>query len=125
MLWDRREEGRTFLARAATLDAQVDEALVQNLTHQLLGYQREFGSDAAVSAINELTASLREVDSKMSQSRLRGSYSVNQAFQSYRSGKYAQVPAQILRAIASNPKYLWNRGVLSIFVRSTMGARLS
>jgi hypothetical protein len=124
ILWGRPEEGRIFLARASAKGAEVNEALVQNLTHQLLGYQREFGSEATQNVMKDLTASLKEVDRNMSGSRLRGSYSINQAFESYRAGEYDQVPGQVLQAITNEPKYLWNRGVLAILFRSTTGIRL-
>jgi glycosyltransferase involved in cell wall biosynthesis len=52
ILWDRIEDGCVYLARASKLGAEVDEALVNNLTHQLLGYQKENGGAAAQKVVH-------------------------------------------------------------------------
>ena len=49
-----------------------------------------------------------------------GSYFVNRAFQYYQTGEYAHAERVMMRAIGNNPKYLVNRGVLSILGHSTL-----
>jgi glycosyltransferase involved in cell wall biosynthesis len=121
VIWDRPEDGRRHFEHAAKLGVQVDEAFLSTLTIQLLNYEAEFGAEAAQGILHALAPYLETLGGRASVRRLNGSYSVNRAFSSYGAGEYAEVPARILHALASNPKYLADRGVLSILLRSTVG----
>jgi hypothetical protein len=122
ILWDRLAEGRRCFARATELGARVDESFIQSLTRQLLSYQRAFGTEATEEVIGNLIPCLEDVGSRNGQ-RLKGSYSINQAFQSFQAGEYARVPGNVMRAVSNDPRFLMNRGVLSILVRSIAGPR--
>jgi hypothetical protein len=104
------------------LGAKIDDGFVQNLTHQLMGYQREFGAASTESVLDELSASLEKVSNRPIGRRLSGCYSVNQAFQSYRAGENVHVVEKVVQAITNDPKYILNRGILAILYRSTAGA---
>ena len=121
VMWDRPEDGRRHFEQAARLGARVDESFLSTLTHKLLNYEAEFGAKAAQDMLQALTPYLENLGGRASIRGLNGRYSVNRAFHSYRAGEYAGVPTTILRAIASNPRYLANRGVMSILFRSTVG----
>ena len=73
------------------------------------------------SKIQSLIPYLEKLGGYASVRKLIGCYSVNRAFQSYHAGEFAKVPGEIVPAIANDPKYLMNRGVLSIFFRSIFG----
>ena len=122
-MWDRPAEGRRYFAQAAEAGAQVDESFIQSLTRQLLSYQRAFGVEATEEVIANLVPCLEEVGNRSGQ-RLKGSYSVNQAFWNYQTGVYGQVPKKVVQAITNDPKYMLNRGVLAILLRSTLGIAL-
>jgi hypothetical protein len=125
IMWGRPEDGHRHFTRAAELNAEADESFMQKLTHQLLAYEREFGANVGREVLSNLAPCLEKVGSRGAVRRLKGSYLVNQAFQSYRAGDYADVPAKVVQAIATTPSYLVNRGVLAILLRSAMGMRTS
>lgn len=121
IVWDRPEDGRRHFEQAARLGARVDQSILSTLAHQLLNYEAEFGVEAAQDILQALAPYLENLGGRASVRALTGCYSVSRAFQSYHAGEYAKVPTTLLRAMASNPKYLANRGVLSILLRSTVG----
>jgi hypothetical protein len=121
VIWDRLDAARAYFARAAELQAAADESLLQLTTHHLLGYENEFGSERVLEVLSNLQPYLNQV-AKRGGDKLKGSYLVNRAFESYRSGGYKQVPGRVLQAWRSDPSYLTNRGVLSIFLRSLVKA---
>jgi hypothetical protein len=123
VIWGRLEDGRRHFEQAAKMGAQVDDSFLNTLTHQLLDYEAEFGAEVAQDVLRDLTPYLEDLGGQTSLRRLNGYYSVNRAFDRYDAGEYGQVPPMILRAVASNPKYLGNRGVLSALFRSAWGMR--
>jgi glycosyltransferase involved in cell wall biosynthesis len=121
IMWGRPEEGRLYFAQAAESGAEIDQAFVQGLTHQLLTYEIEFGPEATQEIVRDLAPYLGKIDGGKGIRSLKGGYWVNHAFQSFRAGEYDKVFSQAIRAVASDPKYLANRGVLSILLRSMVG----
>lgn len=117
VLWGREADGRAHFARAVEWKAGLDDALMQLATYHLLGYEKEFGTDAVIRALSALSPLINQVAGRGGD-RLEASYLVNRAFERYRSGKYGKVPGMVLRACGKDPSYLMNRGVLSIFLRS-------
>ena len=53
--------------------------------------------------------------------RFKGSVLVNQAFHRFHAGTVEGVSGTIARAVANDPSYVVNRGVLAMTVRSMMG----
>lgn len=121
VIWDRLDDGRAHLARAKELYASIDEDLMQLITYHLLGYENEFGSDAVIRVLANLSPLLNQM-SKNGGRKLEGSYLVNQAFENYRSGEYKKVPGKVMQAWKKDFSYLANRGVISIFLRSLIKA---
>lgn len=124
IMWGRAENGRDYFRRAAELNAQIDDALLQRLNYQLLNYENVFGSEAAEQVLLDWSPYLKSVGSENVASHLRGVYFAGRAFRDYRVGKSTTVPKSVIRAILSDPKYLTNRGVISILVRSCLAPRL-
>jgi glycosyltransferase involved in cell wall biosynthesis len=123
IIWGRPEDGQVHLARAAKLGAEIDEDFVQELTHRLLSYEIEFGAEVTQGIIRDLAPYLKKIGHGNGSGGLKGCYWVNHAFQSYRAGDYNRVLGQVIRAVASDPKYLANRGVLAVLFRSTVSHR--
>lgn len=124
VMWDRQEDGRRYFDQAVRLGAQIDEPVMQTVTAQLLDYEVEFGADATDKVVRDLAQCLERIDSRDSVRLLRGRYLLNRAFRSYRTGEYGRVPGDVFQAVIRNPKYLANRGVLSILLRSTANMRV-
>ncbi len=118
MIWGRPEEGRRYFESALAWHADVDELFLQKLNHQLLGFEREFGEEATRPVFANLFPYLNKMGNKKSVRRFQGSFSVNQAFRSYRAGEFEKVPGKVFQAVSHDPRYLFNRGVLAAFFRS-------
>jgi glycosyltransferase involved in cell wall biosynthesis len=121
VIWDRPGDGCSHFEQAARLGARVDDYFLSRLTYQLLNYEAEFGTQATQDIFHALIPYLERLSGQRSVRRLNGYYSVNRAFHHYQAGEYSGVLTTILQAIASDPKYLTNRGVLSILLRSSVG----
>jgi hypothetical protein len=117
VIWGREADGRAHFARAAGWKVSIDEPLMQLATYHLLGYETEFGAEAVKVVLEKLTPWLNLL-AKRSGNKLQGSYLINRAFDLYRANDYKKVPSLVVRACRSDPTYLRNRGVLSIFLRS-------
>lgn len=124
MIWGRIKDGHEYFGQATALNAQIDELFLQNLTARLLDYQIEFGSEASQEILRKMSPYLEKIGERSQMRWLKGFYSINQAFHSYRVGNYAEVPKEVFQACTNDPKYLTNRGVLSILFRSLVGGRL-
>lgn len=123
VMWDRPEDGRKHFEQAVGIGVEFDESLVNRLAQSLLNYETEFGDAPTQNKIQALTPHLVKLGRRAAVRQLIGCYGVNRAFQSYHAGEYANVPKRIIPAIANNPKYLVNRGVLSIVLRSIFGVQ--
>jgi len=119
IMWGREADGHAHFARAIEWKAHVDESLMQLATYHLLGYEIEFGIDAVMNVLSRLKPYLNQL-TKRGGNELEASYLVNRAFDDYQNGTYKNVPSKILRVWKTDPRYLSNRGVLSIFLRSMM-----
>jgi len=119
-IWGRYDDGRQYLERAGKLNAQIDDYFLQTLTHKLLDYEIEFGSDASQDVLNIINSLLQNLSGGKSIRLLVGNYFINRAFQHYSAGEYASVRSTAIHAILKDPKYLMNRGVLSILSRSIL-----
>jgi glycosyltransferase involved in cell wall biosynthesis len=121
VIWGRLEQGRMYFNQAEQRGAQGDDFFWQGLTYQLLCFAREFGDDAAQQVLYNLNPLLRKVGGEAGTHRLEGYYSVNRAFESFRQGQYARAISNALKAIWKDPRYLGNRGVLSVLLHSALG----
>jgi hypothetical protein len=120
MIWDLPGSGNIHFSRAAELRAHIDQIFLQSLSHQLLAYENEFGDAATVAVIRRVSPCLKQVGGWLNARRLMGFYAVEQAFHYFRTGNYQCVPTYVYRAVRCIPKYLLNRGVVSVLVRSTV-----
>ena len=123
LIWGRDEDGRRYLERAKELHALLDEPFLRWLAQKLLDYETERGPAATKAVLQALAPYLADLGGKEAARFLAGCYAANLAFERYRAGDYAAVPANVFRAVVSDPAYLGNRGVLSILLRSVTGLR--
>lgn len=124
IIWGRHEDGRAHFAKAVDLGAKIDEPFLRKLAHQLLAYEIEFGVAALQDTLRCLAPYLERIGSRATMRWFNACISVNQAFRNYHTGEFAKVPGQVIRAIAKDPKYLANRGVLCILLRSIASTQL-
>ena len=122
VIWGRPDDGRSHFEQAVRLGAQIDDYYVNTLTDKLLDYESEFGIEARQNVYQALVPYLNKLGGKNSVRQLSGSFFINRAFKHYQDGDRARVPMLILLAIANDPKYLVNRGVMSVLFRSALGS---
>lgn len=120
MIWDCSEDGRRHLEQAEKLHSPIDESFISQVTRYLIDCAMEFGEESAREKMYAVAPYLEKIGGRASVRQLLGRYAVSWAFQKYHVGEYAQVPRNIVPAVMNDPKYLTNRGVLSIFVRSIL-----
>jgi hypothetical protein len=121
IIWGKPEEGAVLLARAAEMGAELDASFLNKTVHQLVDHEVVFGTDAMRRVLPNLVAQLSRIGNPVQIRQLQGQISINQAFAGYRLQHYRDVPLNIIQAVAHDPGYLANRGVLSIFARSLVG----
>jgi hypothetical protein len=118
IMWNRCQDGERHFRLADEKKAKIDFVLLQKLNHKLLDYAAEYGIVAMQQILDDLMPYIEEFGGRQSVRKLRGLNAVNQAFQCYQASKYAEVPGQVIHAIFNDPKYLLDRGVLSVLSRS-------
>lgn len=120
LVWQRPEAGAAYFRLAAERAAQIDESFLRHVAYQLMLYELEMGADATQNIARSLVKELEKIGNGSYLRWLISRYSADLAFDQYRSGQYVGVPKAIMRALVNEPKYLTNRGLLSIFVRSNV-----
>ena len=100
-----------------------DDGYVEWAASQFDSYEIEFGVGAANERVQTVVSALEGAGAGSVAARLVGKYSINHAFHCYRSGRQDLVQRAVVRAIRAQPRYLANRGVLSILLRSTLKVR--
>jgi glycosyltransferase involved in cell wall biosynthesis len=125
MIWGTPKDARASLAQARQLGAVIDSFSAQIFVDELSNYQAEFGSQASQAILRDFILCWKESGNRRSMRELKGCYWVNQAFSSYSAGEYGRVPRSVLQGIFTDPKFLFNRGVISILFRSLTGNTLA
>ncbi|MFB3904387.1 MAG: glycosyltransferase family 2 protein [Acidobacteriota bacterium] len=120
VLWGQLEAADRHFARAAHSVERLDAEFLARLADQLITLQQYFGDQRVGTVLRELKPRLRMVDARPLDRRLKACLAVNSGFRSFREGDYAQVPRKVIQAVANNPGYVRNRGVLAILARSLL-----
>jgi glycosyltransferase involved in cell wall biosynthesis len=119
-IWGRSKDAQNHFKRALSLNASFDDYFLVWLTKKLHNYEEEYGIGSTQNILHVLEPYLKQLDGQMSISKLKGKYSANRAFYRFQKGDYNRVAISVMRAIINNPTYLFNRGIISIFLRSTL-----
>lgn len=122
LLWGDPQEGRRCLEEAGHAGAKIDKAYVDEVVHQLLAIEIEQGTPNADDVAKRLDAEWRRVSSAPAAPSFAAALELGRVYEYYRTGRYAEVPAQVRRALRSNPRHALNRGLLPLLVRSVRGA---
>jgi hypothetical protein len=120
LIWDRPNDAKRYFAKAAKHEIRFDERFFNQVAYELLGYELAHGKVAAFEKLLEFSSQLEKDLSKGIASWLKGNYWLNRAIREYHDGQFGAVPRSVFGAIANHPKYLTNRGILSILVKSIM-----
>jgi len=122
LLWGRAEEGRRQLARSGALRIPIDHPFLHHAAEQLLCLEAQSGLAAARQALRAMTRGLAEAGLGSCGRWLCGHFWLNLGFRRYQNGEYGRVPFTVARAVARDPRHLFNRGVAAIAARSAVRA---
>ena len=120
VIWDRIDEGQEHFTRAKSLGVQIDESFIQEVVVHLLNFEAEFGPESTEEVLRRLSPYLDLFGKPTNARWLRGCYYFNRGLKSFRAEDYEIVPENVLRAAKNRPRYLLNRGFLSIMSRSLL-----
>jgi hypothetical protein len=123
LIWDRPEDAAKYFARGVERGFEVDDSFVKQVTFEFQGYELAYGVDASLKKLASLSATLRNHLSRRSVNWLTAGYLLYLASRDYRQGMLARVPTTILRAMAFHPRFLLDRGIVSLLVKSILGVK--
>lgn len=118
ILWDRMEQAEAHLSLANRLGAKIENQFIQEQTKHILDFEGAFNSNDAIAVLEKLAMWLRRTGTLSDARKLKGCFYVNRAFKEYSQRYFTKVGPDVLKAIAYNPIYLVNRGVIAISIRS-------
>lgn len=117
-IWNRENEGRLYFQKIAREDLMLDEQVLGKIADDILNFEYEYGPQASQDVLLRLAPYIRNLEGQYRLNQLKGKLIINRSFMRYRNGEYQDIPREVLTAIRLRPKYMLNRGVLSILVRS-------
>ena len=120
LIWDRPDDAAKYFTRGVERGFRVDEAFVKQVTFELQGYELAYGVDASVNKLSSLSSALRNHLGGRSANWVTAGYLFDLASREYHHGMFTRVPATVLRAIAFHPRFLLDRGVVSLLVKSIL-----
>lgn len=112
-LWDYDDDAEQWLERVGVPAAIADQQLLAWTTHLLLDIDQELGSDVAGVKMTKISDMLERLGDPVAAKRLRATYQFNCALRAKRSGDPVAL-RYLIQAIWNNPRYLGNRGILSV-----------
>ncbi len=121
LLWNRADDAEKYFSLARDAGFQIDENFIQQGTHELLGYAMSRGTASVLSQLDELTQTFGKYLGTSGAKWLIASFLVNVAEQQFRTGSRKKVPGLLWRAFRNHPRYLTDRGVVSMFIKSLIG----
>jgi glycosyltransferase involved in cell wall biosynthesis len=117
-IWDRVEDAKLHFNGAIDWSAEVDDAFIREINHQLVLLEAELGSVASEQAIARLIPELARAAGRGVVRRLEAFYLRGRAFRLYGRRQYQEAVRSAIRAIGLAPENLLNRGVISILGQS-------
>jgi hypothetical protein len=119
-MWDRPEDSLRHFDEAIKHKAAIDQSYLDQLIQHASDYALEFGEIATKKILEAWALHLKRLGGRATVRQFYSLYSINQAFDSFNSGRFTNVPKMVISSILSNPKHLTNRGILAIFIRSIL-----
>ena len=116
----KRMQFTVFTTVNYKLGAKINDQFIQEQTKRIMDFEVAFNPNDAKVVLENLSKSLCHTGTFIDAQRLKGCFYVNRAFGFYRERDFIKVTPDVLKAIAYNPTYLINRGVVSILIRSIL-----
>jgi hypothetical protein len=116
-----RDALRSAFVMCSSLATDYIDFLVDKIAYRILG----LSLDNPDRILQQITQDLPGDDNLLLKRRLWGRFYEIAAFQSHQLGQRAKCIAYVIRAAGMTPSCLRNRGLLSIFLRSFIGNRIT
>ena len=123
LIWGRPMDAARHLAKASRYDFRVDEDFVQRVTHELLGYEMAMGSDAAAVMLEKLAFEFKDRFTPGEINWIKASYFFVKGNQWYLAGELGMAGRNVIRVFGLHPPYIFDRGILSVFLKSIVGMK--
>lgn len=120
MLWDRTATAEQYFQEAAKLGTECTEKDLKKISQHIINFEFEMGADRTQKVIEQLLPHIRQLSPKPRYHWFLGQLSAKRAFEHYQLSQYHLVPANVIQAISNHPRFILNRGLLSILTRSLL-----
>ncbi len=117
-IWGRYEEADRYFKHVTRNGIRLDEEISSIVTDMLINYEATFGLMAVEEISAVLFEKLKQIFGNGGIKVFASIYSINQAFDAYRNKNYPRTVRKAFRAVLLNPSYIFNKGILSILLRS-------
>lgn len=117
-LWDREADSKAYFQKAFELGATFTDQYLQEVVQNLVDFEYEMGTDVFKKVMNRLLPEIHRLCPEDRYHAFVGEFYARRAFQNYHQHNYRDVPGDVLNAVRNEPRFLKNRGMLSILTRS-------
>jgi len=118
IIWGRFDQGEKFIKEASKRKAFFSDTVSEYLMHQLVLYSVEFGSQKTRNLVQDIDDHFSKIRGYYGKRILLGKLLIQRSFYSYENREYSKIPKDIMFALFYNPKFIFNRGIISIFIKS-------
>jgi glycosyltransferase involved in cell wall biosynthesis len=118
LVYGQVDHGKKDILKAKELGVSFTQSNIRTLTQMILDHWIALDPEKGKRVLNDVCSNLGEIGERNSATRLKAEVMLNIAFLHYKRGDYRMVPGEVINAVINHPGYLFNRGALSIFLRS-------
>jgi len=120
VIWEREQAAVSHFNKAAEIRAKFSKPHLGKIAKHLVDYEVEMGDEALQATLTRLLPYLKQHCSPGHLRWFLGNLAVNRGFENFRHQQYQRVAGNVWNAILNEPKYMFNRGILSMLVRSLL-----
>ena len=120
-IWGRQEQSWLLIEKAGLLDTRFECLFFWLLRYQLLNYEAGFGPGETKIVIQNLFPILKEIAGRRAARSIVGRYWRDSALRKFNAGKNAYVPAEVIRAVVSDPGNRENWQMITLLYRAVIG----
>lgn len=118
----RREEGEDYLRRAREAAVVLDDELIGNINHFLLNFESAYGTKSLDEVMRTIEGKITQIYNYKIFQQIFNNLTFNQAFNAFHNLHYWRAADKAWQSIRQEPSYLFNRGLIKIFLLSVINA---
>jgi hypothetical protein len=117
-LWGRGEDSRNHFQRAVDSGSTFSEWYLQKVAQHIINFEIEMSGDDVQTALQRLLPQIQRLSRPDHYRKFLSALSAKRAFENYQRRHYYRVPGNVLQAMRNDPRFITNRGMISILTRS-------